>query len=49
MTSSIAIGWVFVLTQLGVIITGSVSTSARIISKDTLPEPMMMDDLSSMA
>ena len=41
-TSRIAIGWLRVLTQRGHIMTGSRSTKALIISKDALPEPMIM-------
>ena len=36
------------LTQRGVTITGSRSTSARIISNDMLPEPMTIEARSSM-
>jgi len=43
-----AIGWVRVSTQRGQIITGSRSTSARIISKDVLPEPITIAARSSM-
>ena len=47
MTSSIAIGCAAVFTQRGVIITGSRSTSARIISNDALPEPITIDAWNS--
>ena len=47
MTSSMAMGWAAVFTQRGVIITGSRSTRARIISNDALPEPIMMDAWNS--
>ena len=46
-TSSIAIGCVSTATQRGQIITGRRSTSARIISKDRLPDPMTIDARSS--
>ena len=42
-----AIGWVRVATHRGQIITGRRSTRARIISKEVLPEPMMMAARSS--
>ena len=42
-TSSIAMGCVGVATQRGQIITGRRSVSARINSKDRLPEPMMIE------
>ncbi len=47
MTSSIAMGWAFTATQRGVIITGSFSTSARIISNDRLPEPRTIEARNS--
>ena len=47
MTSSMAIGWASVRTQRGVTMTGSRSTSARIISNERLPAPMMIEALSS--
>ena len=40
-TSSTAIGWAFVETHFGVVITGSFSTRFRIISKLALPDPMI--------
>ena len=39
-------GWVFVFSQRGVIITGSFSTRSRIISNELLPEPTMIPALS---
>ncbi len=42
-----AIGWVRVSTQRGVIITGRRSTSARTISNEVLPEPITIDARSS--
>ncbi len=44
-TSVIAIGWHLVLSHFGVIITGSLLTKSRIISKEALPEPTMMPAL----
>jgi len=41
-------GWVGVATQRGVIITGSVSTRARIISNEALPEPITIAARNSM-
>ena len=43
-----AIGWASSATQRGVIMTGRRSTSARIISKERLPEPSTIDARSSM-
>lgn len=42
-----AMGCAVTRTQRGVTITGNRSTSARIISNDKLPEPMMMDAWNS--
>ena len=47
MTSSMAMGCAAVLTQRGVTITGSLSTRARIISNEALPEPITMDAWNS--
>ncbi len=44
-TSLIAIGWHLVLSHLGVIITGSLLTKSRMISKEALPEPTMIPAL----
>lgn len=40
------IGWHFVLSHFGAIITGSFSTKSRMISKDAPPEPIMIAALS---
>ncbi len=45
--SSMPIGWAGTETQRGVIIMGSRSTSARIISKERLPDPMTMEARNS--
>ncbi|MNY37917.1 hypothetical protein D3C86_1725070 [compost metagenome] len=37
-----AIGWHFVFSHLGVIITGSLFTKSRIISKEALPDPTII-------
>jgi len=42
-----AIGWVRIDTQRGVIITGKRSTRARMISNEMLPEPMTIDERNS--
>ena len=49
MTSSMPMGCEAVLTQRGVIITGSRSTRARISSKDALPEPIITEAWNSSA
>jgi hypothetical protein len=41
-TSETARGCAITRTQRGITITGNRSTNARIISKERLPEPMMM-------
>ena len=41
-TSEIPIGWHFVFNHLGAIIMGNFSTKSRIISKEALPEPIMI-------
>ena len=46
--SAIAIGCASTETQRGAIMTGSRSTSARIISKERLPDPMTTDARNSM-
>ena len=46
-TSSIPMGCAGVSTQRGVIITGSLSTRARIISNEALPEPITIDAWNS--
>ena len=38
-------GWHFVLSHLGVIITGSLLTKSRIISKEALPDPTIIQAL----